>query len=182
MQALKGNVNDEFPEVAETCALALSRIKHFQKHEPQTVNSGFLSVDPAPPLESNDVDYLVNIMLNGSLSLFKRYQAIFSLRNMRSDLAVEMISLGLTHQECSALMRHELCYVLGEMELESAIGPLHDVLKDESQHAMVRHEAAESLGAIGTMECRKILTNFMNDKVEVVRESVVVALNRNEFL
>lgn len=42
---------------------------------------------------------------------------------------------------------------------------------------MVRHEAAEALGAIATTECTPILNDFLKDNHDVVKESCEVALD-----
>ena len=47
---------------------------------------------------------------------------------------------------------------------------------------MVRHEAAEALGGLGDHDgVEDILRAFLWDKEQVVRESVVVALDMAEF-
>lgn len=47
---------------------------------------------------------------------------------------------------------------------------------------MVRHEAAEALGSLGGEEgVEETLKQFINDKEQVVRESVIVALDMAEF-
>ena len=47
---------------------------------------------------------------------------------------------------------------------------------------MVRHEAAEALGSLGDEEgVENILRGFLDDPEQVVRESVVVALDMAEF-
>ena len=47
---------------------------------------------------------------------------------------------------------------------------------------MVRHEAAEALGSLGEEEgVEEILRRFLDDPEQVVRESVVVALDMAEF-
>ena len=61
----------------------------------------------------------------------------------------------------SALLRHEVAYVLGQMQNEVAIPTLIQVLIDESEHVMVRHEAAEALGAIGNYDVRPILESYV---------------------
>ena len=54
-------------------------------------------------------------------------------------------------------------------------------LLDPKEHDMVRHEAAEALGAIGTTECVEILTKHRSDEAEIVRESCEVALDAAEY-
>lgn len=47
---------------------------------------------------------------------------------------------------------------------------------------MVRHEAAEALGSLGEEEgVEDFLKGFLNDPEQVVRESVMVALDMAEF-
>lgn len=50
-----------------------------------------MSIDPAPPLETTttqSVDELKSILLDENLALFKRYRAMFSLRNIGTEEAV----------------------------------------------------------------------------------------------
>ena len=47
---------------------------------------------------------------------------------------------------------------------------------------MVRHEAAEALGSLGEEDgVEDILRRYLNDEKEVVRDSVVVALDMAEY-
>ncbi|MES1905299.1 MAG: hypothetical protein MHPSP_002072, partial [Paramarteilia canceri] len=169
-------------EVKETAHLALERIKFFQtkidKEEGYT--SPFKSIDPAPHFMTNDVEFLSELLYDTSQDLFDRYRAIFSLRNLQSDEAVNILGNGF--QESSNLFKHEIAYVLGEMGRESAIPFLEKMLRDSSQHPMVRHESAESLGSIQSEKANSILKEFLTDPVQIVRESVIIALNENEYL
>ena len=58
----------------------------------------------------------------------------------------------------SALMRHEIAYVLGQMQEEVTVGALSRQLENTKENNMVRHECAEALGSIGNAECTEILT------------------------
>ena len=60
---------------------------------------------------------------------------------------------------------------------------LAESLKRIGEHNMVRHEAAEALGAIVGAEesCRSILEEFKDDKDGVVRESCEVALDCQDY-
>jgi deoxyhypusine monooxygenase len=47
---------------------------------------------------------------------------------------------------------------------------------------MVRHEAAEALGSLGDEEgVEDTLKKFLNDPEQVVRDSIIVALDMAEF-
>ena len=62
-----------------------------------------------------------------------------------TDQALDALMLGLADD--SALLRHEICYVLGQLRKAKAIPVLVNLLEVDGD-VMVRHEAAEALGAI----------------------------------
>ena len=57
----------------------------------------------------------------------------------------------------SALLRHEIAYVLGQMQEPVTVAGLRKQLENEEESGMVRHECAEALGSIGTDECTEVL-------------------------
>ena len=67
--------------------------------------------------------------------------------------------------------------MLGQMQDSHAVPTLIEVLSDESEHVMVRHEAAEALGAIGDRRAKPVLQNFLHDPLPEVSESCEVALD-----
>ena len=83
----------------------------------------------------------------------------------------------------SALLRHEVAYVLGQMQLPAGASALAECLKRLNEHNMVRHEAAEALGAIVGAEekCKNLLEEFLKDEDDVVRESCEVALDCQDY-
>ena len=48
----------------------------------------------------------------------------------------------------SALFRHEIAYVLGQMQSASVVDELKSCLANSAENPMVRHEAAEALGEL----------------------------------
>ena len=81
----------------------------------------------------------------------------------------------------SALFRHEIAYVLGQVQHPAATAQLSASLRDSAESAMVRHECAEALGAIASPECMAILREFCTDPEPVVRQSCLVALDMSEY-
>lgn len=81
----------------------------------------------------------------------------------------------------SALFRHEIAYVLGQMQHPAAVSNLCAALECSSENPMVRHEAAEALGAIGKQECLAVLERYRQDGERVVKESCEVALDMLEY-
>ncbi|RHY85164.1 hypothetical protein DYB31_009061 [Aphanomyces astaci] len=177
--------HDAALEVAETCALALRLVKY--KHAGHDASEAademdrnpYYSVDPAPAMpKSKSTDELQAILLDTSRSMFDRYRAMFSLRNRNTkDAALPTQALASAFHDTSALFRHEIAYVMGQMANPVTVPALKEVLINEAEHRMVRHEAAEALGAIGTAECEDILKVYLKDAHQVVRESCEVALD-----
>ena len=77
----------------------------------------------------------------------------------------------------SALFKHEVAYVLGQMQNAAGVDSLRDSLQDKSENAMVRHECAEALGSIASQHCVRILHTHLQDQERVVKESCEVALD-----
>lgn len=182
IEVLEKFANDPVIEVAETCQLAIERLKWLKSERSQTEElsrNPYSSVDPAPPSVTQDVNSLQQVLLDEALPLFHRYRAMFSLRNNGSDEAVISLALGLKCK--SALFRHEIAYVLGQMQNKACIAQLTNNLKDQSESAMVRHECAEALGSIASGDCTEVLTEYLEDTERVVKESCMVALDMSEY-
>jgi deoxyhypusine monooxygenase len=154
-------------------------------------SSDFTSIDPAPPmpLDASEpyIPDLEKTLLDTKLPLFQRYRAMFGLRDLASppDLptavdAVNALAKGL--KDPSALFRHEVAFVFGQLCHPASIPCLTECLGDLKEQGMVRHEAAEALGSLGDEEgVEETLKRFLNDPEQVVRDSVIVALDMAEF-
>ncbi|MBT5255053.1 MAG: HEAT repeat domain-containing protein [Euryarchaeota archaeon] len=137
--------------------------------------SQYGSVDPAPPSTESDVEKLKHQLLDENIQMFQRMRAVFSLRNNGTDEACLVLCSAFTSK--SALLRHELAYVLGQMQNSVAVPTLIERLSDLDEHIMVRHEAAEAMGAIGDISAKPVLERFLNDENIEVAESCEVALD-----
>uniref|UniRef100_A0AAV1UM90 Deoxyhypusine hydroxylase n=1 Tax=Peronospora matthiolae TaxID=2874970 RepID=A0AAV1UM90_9STRA len=173
---------DAMPEVADTCKLAARLIEYKLAKangdiiESEVDRNPYFSEDPAPAAEKSvSTAALRDVLLDHEGDLFAKYRAMFSLRNRNTKEAALALAAALS--DPSDLFKHEVAYVMGQMENPVVVPALKKVLLDETQHRMVRHEAAEALGAIGTIECEEILTEHLKDTVPVVRESCAVALD-----
>lgn len=183
LNVLREYASDPQIEVAETCQLALQRIEWLNEKSSQESKNlstnPYKSIDPAPPSQTEDTETLKNILLDESRPLFERYRAMFSLRNKGDEDSVLALADGLKCR--SALFRHEIAYVLGQMQHEAAIPQLIENLEDLKESAMVRHECAEALGSIAKDQCLTALEKFSKDQERVVKESCVVALDMYNY-
>ncbi|XP_066583872.1 deoxyhypusine hydroxylase [Prorops nasuta] len=173
--------NDNIVEVRETCQIALDRLKWLESSDrpDKLEKSPYMSVDPAPPADVDNVSSLTKTLMDEKASLFDRYQAMFALRNLHTDESIIAISEGLKGD--SALFRHEIAFVLGQLQEEVSVPYLQEALENINENEMVRHECAEALGSIATPHCYDILNKYLNDKERVVRESCIIALDMCEY-
>ena len=112
---------------------------------------------------------------------------MFALRDLASPptsptavSAVETLALGL--KDPSALFRHEIAFIFGQLSHPASIPALTTTLRDKEEASMVRHEAAEALGSLGGNEAViQTLRQYLQDEDQVVRESIIVALDMAEF-
>ncbi|KAL6249370.1 deoxyhypusine hydroxylase [Rhinocladiella similis] len=180
--------------VRETCDIAIDRIQwaHSQDRQDEALRpSDFASIDPAPPMplttQTPSIPELQKTLLDTSLPLFQRYRAMFALRDLASppdlptaESAVHTLASGFA--DPSALFRHEVAFVFGQLSHPASIPALVSVLENRKEESMVRHEAAEALGSLGEEPgVENILKTFLEDPEQVVRESVIVALDMAEY-
>lgn len=112
---------------------------------------------------------------------------MFALRDLSSppDLptavpAVQALARGFA--DPSALFRHEIAFVFGQLSHPASIPSLIETLSNQKEASMVRHEAAEALGSLGEEEgVEDVLKKFLDDPEQVVRDSVIVALDMAEY-
>lgn len=184
LPVLETYLRSDIPEISETCELAIERIKwlnspEYKNREKSSSTNPFSSVDPAPPSSHQSIPEAERRLLDENLSLFERYRAMFTLRNANTDASALALTKGLSCR--SALFRHEIAYVLGQMQNKVTVPALIKQLGDRDEEGMVRHECAEALGSIAEENCLEALKDFLKDSEAVVRESCEVALDMYEY-
>ncbi|ETN84672.1 PBS lyase HEAT-like repeat protein [Necator americanus] len=157
LSTLEKYSKDSCQEIAETCQLAVERI-HWVNASGDKTESPYQSTDPTATALSDNVTELGVILIDPTQPLWDRLCC-----------------------EDSALLRHEVAYVLGQVQSSVAIKGLKSRLSLISENCMVRHECAEALGAIATEECISILQEYAKDEERIVRESCEVALDMAEY-
>lgn len=144
----------------------------------------FVSRDPANGIGGKteaDVPALGAALLDAAAPLYPRYEAMFSLRDVGGDAAVEALCDALRHDASSACLRHEVAFVLGQMEHPASTTALITALSDTGEHPVVRHEAAIALGAVGTDDAEAALRGAAADPSPLVAESCDCALDTLQY-
>eukprot|EP00752_Nemacystus_decipiens_P016756 g14994.t1 len=196
--------SDPAPEVSQTCQLALDLIAWRRKQQGggegskevkgASETNPYLSVDPAPSCVEGEVEggggqeggeglgtgEMGKRLRDQDRTLFERYRAMFSLRNRGGEAAALELAAAFEGED-NSLFKHEVAYVLGQMQHPATVTALGTVLADLGEHQMVRHEAAEALGAIGGEKAEGLLKAFMDDEVVAVKESCEVALDTMDY-
>ena len=150
--------------VVETCELAQDLIR-WNKATNMGETEGidlkklkFKTNDPAPPFNqqadprNSDVAHLQQILLdNENYSLFDRYRAMFTLREIYTEDSCKAICQTLVPEnfdKCSALLKHEVAFVLAQMEkvFHVAVPFLMAACVDEREAAIVKHEGLVAVG------------------------------------
>jgi len=137
--------------------------------------------------KAESIEGMEKTLLDTKVPLFLRYRAMFGLRDLASppDLPTavpSVLALAKGLHDPSALFRHEIAFVFGQLSHPASIPALTESLANLEEASMVRHEAAEALGSLGDEDgVEDVLKQFLNDKEQVVRESVEVALDMAEF-
>ncbi|KAI0269778.1 deoxyhypusine hydroxylase [Gloeopeniophorella convolvens] len=201
LPVLRKYLSDSNRSVRETCEIALAKIEwdnseEGQRHRASTSDElqTYTSIDPAPAtsgllagkpkpeaLADSSVSDLRAKLLDTQLPLFDRYRAMFALRNIGTPAAVDALAAGFSDD--SALFKHEIAFVFGQLLSPHSVPSLLQVLQNPQESDMVRHEAAEALGGIATPEVFPHLKEYMTreDAPVVVRESCQVALDMYEY-
>lgn len=81
-----------------------------------------------------------DLLTDDSAGIFERYRALFALRNMGGEGAVE--ALGASFASDSALLKHEVAYVLGQMQNKQAV----ETLRYISRQIQIFGDLARSKG------------------------------------
>nr|XP_006825683.1 PREDICTED: deoxyhypusine hydroxylase-like [Saccoglossus kowalevskii] len=120
------------------------------------------------------VEKVQQILYNKELSMRERFRGMPSLRDLGGKEVIDSLLTCL--DDPSALLKHEAVFCIGQIQDPYVIPYLINVLEDTSQEQIVRHEAAEALGAIGSNEVLYILEKYRFDPVIEIAETCQLAL------
>lgn len=143
--------------------------------------------DPAPPYNFKrepkyaDLTLLQQILLDHEkYDLFERYRALFTLREINTEEAVVAMCQCLTvenSRKCSALLKHEVAFVLAQMEdvFKPSLPFLLDCVSNDEEAPIVRHEILICIGML--IDDEAIISHFLKSPDLIVSQSCEVAIN-----
>jgi deoxyhypusine monooxygenase len=112
--------------------------------------------------------------------MFERYRALFTLREINTKESCEAICQSLLKENfanCSALLKHEVAFVLAQMEkvFHVAVPYLLDACKNPEEAPIVKHEGLVAVGEM--IDDEKIIEDLLEHPDPIVSESCAVAIN-----
>jgi len=178
--------------VEETCEVSQALLKwNAETNNGQTegldkIKVPFRTNDPAPSFnyvadkKYADIDFLTKMMLDESVSIFDRYRAIFTLRNIYTKQSCEAICQALTKENfrsCGPLLKHEVAFVLAQMEkvFSVAVPYLLEACKNPEEEGIVKHEGLVAIGEM--IDDPALIVDLLGHPDPIVSESCAVALN-----
>eukprot|EP00980_Cylindrotheca_fusiformis_P024464 scaffold11930_cov76-Cylindrotheca_fusiformis.AAC.3 len=139
-----------------------------------------------PPLED-----LVESLENPQAPIGKRMRAAYFAKQIFTDRGnddseeskriLQVLSAQVLNEDHGSLLRHEFAYVLGQLQTRKACPILEQVLQHPEDCVMVRHEAAEALGAIASPSSLVVLKKVFETytgSLDELADTCKLALNR----
>eukprot|EP00347_Sterkiella_histriomuscorum_P019136 403342811 len=115
----------------------------------------------------------------------KRVSSLWCLRTVASLEAVEGLFKAFEIEQKSELLKHEICYALGQMDKSPEhVQKIQDFLEkvlDGDYPKIVLHEAVEALGNINSENTLKLLKRFENEPSEILYETCFLTIKLVEW-
>ena len=136
-----------------------------------------------PDPKDLDIPHLEAMLINKedghNYNLYERYRALFTLRELNSKESVIAICSSLLQENmdtCSPLLKHEVAYVLAQMEdvNEHSVPFLLGSVLNDDEAPIVRHEALIAVGEM--IDDKEQLAHLALHKEDIVKESAQVAI------
>lgn len=122
-----------------------------------------------------------NELVDKNVSIAQQTRNCFELKQISKigehESLYAVVALNQGFKSNSALLKHEIAYVLGQIRDTRAISYLIDILSDMNQEPIVRHEAGEALAAIGDVTIIDVLSKFLNDPSKEVAQTCQLAID-----
>jgi hypothetical protein len=125
-----------------TCYLAIEGLK---RDTARVCACQYRSYDPAIGVvgaAAEEIPEYETTLADESKSMYERYVAMFTLRNLGG---AEALARCLQRDRSSSILRHEIAFILGQIEDEKAVDALVKNLADLNESGIVRHESAIAL-------------------------------------
>lgn len=115
----------------------------------------------------------------------KRVSTLWCLRTVACLESIEALIKAFEIEQKSELLKHEICYCLGQMDKSPAhvekIEKFLQRILDEDHPKIVLHEAVEALGNINSENTLLLLKRFENEPSEILYETCFLTIKLIEW-
>ena len=184
-------IDSDISVVRSTVRIAIGKLENYSKDNnyQKYLEANIEPAEPFSPeqlkayLDGQEItqERLLEVLLSTEVDEFIKYRVIYYLRNQGTEGSVRTLAallLSSNRQLVSPLMRHELCFIIGQLQnkadYEFVKQTLMALIKDLSEDAIVRHEAVLSYNDLWGNE--EFIDIVKNDKEKLVAESVEIIL------
>ena len=126
-----------------------------------------------------------NTLKNPKKDIFDRIEAMVYLKEDGSLDAIDALIKGFKKETRSDVLRHEICYYIGQMgKTQEHIDKIQAFFEEEvcKEHPkFVLHEIVESMGNINHENSMTLLERFRDEKDAILYESCYIALKQMEW-
>jgi len=137
----------------------------------------------------DDIILHKNILINNNNPIRLRMDSLFRLRTIGNINSVQALEEALITEKSSDLIRHEVCYCLGQMlSTDDNKREIERFLYDEifqnpkKYQPIVLHEAAEALGNIDSCNNIKLLEKFLNYEDDIIKETCEISVDNINWM
>lgn len=128
----------------------------------------------------HSIPYCESILADPKSTVKDKYETLFHLKSHGSNTAVSALIKSYVHLRNSELLKHELMYILGQINNDMVVDFLIEVLNNHEEAPVVRHEAGEALANYSSHKSRilKELKKFIDSDISVLRSTVRIAITK----
>lgn len=177
-----------------TCEVALFKLQHHGSQQ-QLYGTKYMGTrEPIAPFSEAEFRKLLSThgleaayeasgplaLLVSALPLPEKYRLLYYLRDLESSQArlalCRLLSLAY-YKTQPALLKHEVCFVLGQIGIEEGEQEqlVRQCIENELEEDIVRHEALAAVASQSKDE--KYLEKFLSNPSQLIRESALVAID-----
>lgn len=118
--------------------------------------------------------------------IHERLNAMLALRSIGTIEAVEALIMAFEYEVQSNMLKHEICYCLGQMDLPKkhqarVLSFLEKVVQDTAHSDFVRHEAIEALEDISEEVSLKVLESLKEQQTGILYETYYLKKKQVEW-
>ena len=190
LEELKKLKDNDISLIKSTINISIKKLENYDKEKNNYNKYIEGNIEPADPMSETEINFflkkikkekenLLSILLDLKIDEFIRYRIMYYLRNLEDEKSIKILCELLKFENrkfISPLMRHELCFILGQLNSKAKFNFVKEILefviRDTTELGVVRHEGL--LGYYAIYGYDQVIEDMKKDKCPIVYESAFV--------